>query len=171
MRLIILGPPGTGKGTQAHILAQTFHLQHISTGALLRDAYAKKTLLGKKAATYWTKGKLVPDTLLKQLLSKHLPSDNFILDGFPRTLAQARWLATKRRIDKVIYLSVPEKTLLSRLLKRARADDTKQTVTKRFSVYHTTTQPLLTYYQKNLIRVNGNTTKKTVFETILKKLA
>lgn len=174
MRLILLGPPGAGKGTQAIFLKKEFHFTHVNTGEILREEYAKKTELGIQAAQYWLKGNLTPQRILLQIFEKHLPQDNFILDGFPRTLSQARWLAKKRTIDKAIYITSQEKLIIQRLLKRAklegRKDDTLAVIKKRLHVYKNRTKPLLHYYKKNLIRINGDQSIPDVSNEIVKKL-
>lgn len=175
MKFIILGPPGTGKGTQAKFLAHHYHLTHLSTGDLFRAAYAKKTKLGMDAASYWLKGNLVPDTLTFQIFEANLPADNFLLDGFPRTIPQAAWLAEKRAIDKVIYIDSSEKETIARLLKRAttegRKDDTPETIKTRLNVYKQQTAPLLNFYKDKLVRINGDQTVEEVSHEIIRKLA
>ncbi|MEW6008911.1 MAG: adenylate kinase [Candidatus Omnitrophota bacterium] len=124
MRLILLGPPGAGKGTQAALLSRKFDIPHISTGDLLRQAVKEETALGKEAKTYIDKGELVPDNLVTSLVGEKLENINiekgFILDGFPRNIAQAqeidKFLKSRNKIiDWVIYLKTKESTIIQRL--------------------------------------------------------
>jgi adenylate kinase len=159
--VIFLGPPGSGKGTQAQRLAASLEIPHISTGDILREAVAKATPLGQEAKSYMEKGDLVPDALLLGLVRERLQQGDtakgWILDGFPRTVAQAafmdelllelndtRWYA--------INLAVADEVLLDRLLQRGRQDDTAETIGHRLEVYHQQTKPVLGYYrQKNVL--------------------
>ncbi len=174
MRIIILGPPGTGKGTQARVLAKKLHLKHFNSGDFFRKEYAKKTVLGIKAYSYWGRGNLVPDGLKVKMLDKKLPKNNYILDGYPRTLSQARLLEKKQRTDNVIYISSSKKEIFERLLQRARiegrSDDTAVIIKRRLVVYEKQTKPLLHFYRKKIIRVNGDQVPEKVLEEILKKL-
>jgi adenylate kinase len=124
MRLILLGPPGAGKGTQAKSLSERLKVSHISTGDLLRDNVKRDTGLGKSARAYMERGDLVPDELVNRMLVEHLnsfgPQDGFILDGYPRNLAQAKSLDTILRgrgmdIDYVVYLDTSEAVIIQRL--------------------------------------------------------
>ena len=143
MNLLLFGAPGTGKGTQSLFLVSHYSLSHISTGDLFRKAMSEKTPLGVKAQTYMDKGQLVPDTLVLQLIEqawdKTTTKKGFILDGFPRTLNQAQALDsllknTGRSLDKVLYLTVPEETLIKRITGRRTAE-------KSGKVYHIEFQP------------------------------
>lgn len=165
--LIFLGPPGSGKGTQAQILAQSLKIPHISTGEILREAIAQKTELGQKAQSYMEQGDLVPDQLLCDLIQERLhqadAQQGWILDGFPRTVAQASFLGELlqemvRFSPYIINLDVPESVLIQRLLGRGRQDDNETTIRHRLEVYHQQTKPLLDYYQQheNFHSVNGN---------------
>jgi len=124
MKLILFGPPGAGKGTQAKSLTETFKLPHISTGDILRSEVKNDTELGKEAKGYMNSGKLVPDTLVTEMVKKRLQQPDvkkgFILDGFPRTEAQAKALDAMLDggIDKAVYLSTSEKTVIQRLIGR-----------------------------------------------------
>ena len=121
MKMIFLGPPGAGKGTQAYFLSQEFGILHISTGELLRQEINEKTALGIEAKSYVEKGELVPDELVIEMLKHKLDNDEcclngYILDGFPRTIAQAKALKEHGIfIDKVFYFSVSEKTVIDRI--------------------------------------------------------
>lgn len=171
MNLILLGPPGSGKGTQAERLAKTHHIPQLSTGEMLRAAIIAGTEVGLRAKTIMDRGELVADDVVVGIIDQRLDeqdcSNGFILDGFPRTIAQAEALdellaQKKRRLDAVIELRVEDDILRDRILARAseanaaraaRADDTAQTLVSRLKVYHDQTAPLLPYYQaKDLLK-------------------
>lgn len=163
MNVVIFGAPGSGKGTQSEHLVNRYGLHHISTGEVLRDHIARGTQLGKVADHYISKGNLIPDDLMVEVLADVLDSDEHarnakgvIFDGFPRTIAQARaldeMLAQRgTKVHAVVGLEVPEELLTDRILKRGaetgRADDNEETVKKRLSVYHKQTQPLKQFYK------------------------
>ncbi|NJM00784.1 MAG: adenylate kinase [Synechococcaceae cyanobacterium SM2_3_2] len=164
-RLIFLGPPGAGKGTQAVLLADDFGVPQISTGDLLREQAKAGTDLGLEAKAFMDRGDLVPDPVLIGIVQGQLQvhSDGWILDGFPRTLPQAEALDQLladlgQPYDAVISLDVPDEVIVERLLSRGRADDTEETIRYRLEVYRTQTQPLIDYYsQRQVLRpVNGN---------------
>ncbi|MDE6345092.1 MAG: adenylate kinase [Muribaculaceae bacterium] len=158
--IIIFGAPGSGKGTQSERIIEKYNLHHISTGELLRDHIARKTELGIVADSYCSRGQLIPDDLMIEILAHTIDnnpqaSKGLILDGFPRTIPQARalkQLLAERgmKIDSVIGLEVPEDELIERLLKRGqesgRSDDNLDTINKRLEVYHSQTLPLRDYY-------------------------
>ncbi len=173
MKLIILGAPGSGKGTQAKLLAEKFHLHHISS-AVLHAEIQKGTSLGKKIHTSITKGELVPNHLANPLYKKNIPKDHFILDGAPRDLVQARYLHHVFTPDHIIFLNVPVTVLKKRLLKRAllegREDDTPAVIARRIHVYHTKTEPVLRYYKKKLLTIDGNQKPEKIFRTLLQRL-
>lgn len=175
MRMIILGPPGAGKGTEAKFLAKKFNLKHISPGAFLREEYKHQTPLGLKAYTYWSKGNLVPDKIIISITMKRLPKNNYILDGYPRTLYEATYLEKKQKTDIVIYLTCTKKTIIKRLLNRAkiegRKDDTLEVINQRIKVYAERTAPILHHYRKKIITVDGNGNKKQVLKNILDAIA
>jgi len=161
MRLALLGPPGSGKGTQGAVLREHFKIPHVSSGDLLRTAVRDGTELGRKAKAYMDAGELVPDALvlamMKERLGKPDCRSGFLLDGFPRTLAQAesltRMLADDRTsLEHVISLGVTEKEIIARLRDRRaqehRSDDDDGTVKQRLRVYFAETAPLLEYYRK-----------------------
>ncbi len=167
--VIFLGPPGSGKGTQGQHLAERIGVPHISTGEILRGAIAAGTTLGQQAQGYVERGELVPDSLLLDLIRERLrqadTEKGWILDGFPRNVAQAEFL--DELLSEFAYLStyvinleVPDEILVERLLQRGRQDDTKDTISKRLHVYHEQTEPVINYYaQKSaLISVNGHRT-------------
>ena len=155
MRIVLLGPPGAGKGTQAQKLADKLGVPHISTGDLFRHNISNDTELGLEAKKYLDAGDLVPATLTNALVDDRLDdadaADGFILDGFPRSVEQAEALdemLAKRdlSLDAVLEFRVPEEELVSRLKGRGRADDTEDVIRNRFKVYRDETAPLLDYY-------------------------
>ena len=160
MNIILLGPPGSGKGTQGAILARRLRVSKIATGDLLRDAVQKKTELGRDAKQYMDQGSLVPDKIILGLIKEELASpeaaQGIVMDGFPRTVAQAeavdRMLAAREeRVKWVLLFDVPEEELVRRLLARASAeerdDDTPEAIQRRLDVYRMSTAPLVGYYR------------------------
>ena len=150
---IFLGPPGAGKGTQAEKLSETFKLPHISTGVMLRDHVENETELGLIAKDILNKGNLVSDDLVTAMLIERIGKpdcDNgAILDGFPRTIAQAESLEIDDlKIKNVILFEVNEEELVKRMLDRGREDDTEESIKVRFEVYKKETAPLVDYYSK-----------------------
>jgi adenylate kinase len=175
-RLIFLGPPGAGKGTQAQRLAHLSNLPHISTGDILRSAVAQKTDLGLKARSYMEQGELVPDQLIldlvRQRLSQFDTQVGWILDGFPRNVDQAAFLdEIDQSCDHVVNLEVPDEVLIDRLLKRKRPDDTEEVIRRRLEVYREETAPLIDLYRdrQQLVSINGNQPVESV-TTDLQKL-
>lgn len=165
MRLILLGPPGAGKGTQAQRIATTFAIPQLSTGDMLRAAIAQGTKVGKKAKPLMEAGKLVPDDVVVGVIADRIEAPDckpgFILDGFPRTVKQAEALdqmlkKKKTPLDVVIEIRVDEAELFSRIETRirqageagARPDDNPETLRKRIAVYKEQTAPLIPYYEK-----------------------
>ena len=165
MIVVLLGPPGVGKGTQAALAAEAHGWLHLSTGELLRAQVAQKTDLGLQADDYMSKGDLVPDTLMVDMVAQHLESVSLekvvLLDGFPRTLVQAEALAEKVPSGSIalsLYFRAPNSELSSRLMGRGRADDTEEVVAHRLKVYHETTSPLISWYQEKgiLVEIDAN---------------
>lgn len=166
-RLIFVGPPGAGKGTQSKFLADAHQIPHISTGDILRESVAAKTSLGVQAQGYMDRGELVPDQLvidlIRERLSKPDAQSGWILDGFPRNVAQAEFLDAllselHQGCDRVVNFDVPDPVLLVRLLSRGRKDDNEETIRRRLEVYREQTAPLISYYesQQKLVTVNGD---------------
>lgn len=166
-RLILFGPPGAGKGTQAAALSHQLKIPHISTGEILRSAVANQTPLGIKARSYLDRGELVPDQLVIALIRDRLTQadalQGWILDGFPRNLPQAHALdqllaEIGQTYDQVINLEVPDQVLVERMLSRGRQDDTEAVIRRRLQVYRDQTEPLIDFYcdRQQLTRVNGN---------------
>jgi len=176
---IILGAPGSGKGTQGALLSTRLAIPKISTGDLLRAAVKDGTALGKKAQGFMDKGLLVPDDvilgLIEEVLRSKAAATGIIMDGFPRTLPQAEAVdrllkPLKRRVDRVLLIDVAEEELVQRMIKRAalegRADDTPATIRKRQAVYQEQTAPLIAFYDKRKVvtRVNGLGTVEEIAE-------
>jgi adenylate kinase len=158
MRIVFLGPPGAGKGTQAEIISKKLNLRKISTGDILRSEMEKETELGKIAKSYMEKGELVPDEVMIKIIENNIKNLNgFILDGFPRTLNQAIELEKITKIDKVIYLNVPDDEIKKRLLNRGRLDDKPEVIENRIKVYREQTQPLIEFYRNKgiLYEIDG----------------
>jgi adenylate kinase len=164
MTVVLLGAPGVGKGTQAEILCRRKAWRHLSTGDLLREAVTAKSPLGRRAETAMARGDLVADDVILGLIEETMEGadEGSVLDGFPRTLAQAEGLdalLTKRSrtLDRVVYLSAGKDELTKRLLKRGRSDDTPETIRHRLEVYEASTRPLIGYYEDKgiLRRVDG----------------
>jgi adenylate kinase len=183
-RLLIVGPPGAGKGTQAAMIARALGIPHISTGAMLRGHVERGTELGKRAKVIMDAGELVPDeiviAMVKERLAEADATCGFLLDGFPRTAAQAEALDREvgdRPLEMVLSLEVGEDEVVRRLLKRAeiegRSDDTEETVRNRMSVYRAQTEPLIAYYrQQGILRsVEGTGTIEEIFSRIAAALA
>ena len=177
--MVLLGPPGAGKGTQAEKLAEKFGIPQISTGDLFRSNISKGTPLGVEAKKYLDAGDLVPAELTNALVDDRLDADDtaagFILDGFPRSVEQAvalRDMLAKRnlKLDAVLEFRVSESELLTRLKSRGRADDTEEVILNRMKVYRDETAPLLDYYQDELVSVDAVGSLDEVFARALQAL-
>ena len=164
MRLLIIGPQGAGKGTQADLLAKAFGVPHVSTGDLFRANISQGTELGRLAQRYTDAGALVPDEVTQDMVIDRFGQsdavDGFLLDGFPRTIAQANWLdetlaASDLRIDKVILLTAPDEVLTERMVSRGRSDDTPEAIRTRLDLYHRETTPLIEHYSDRVVHVDG----------------
>ena len=178
MRLMILGPQGVGKGTQATLLCDELKVPHISTGDLFRNHVTAKTALGQRAYQYMSVGELVPDEVTNAMVAERLAAPDadtgYLLDGFPRTPDQARWLTGTLRagqeLQAVIVLAAPEQELLDRLLLRGRDDDTPEVIRRRLAIYRSTTAPLLDYYNDLVVSVDGTGTVQDVHARIVHAL-
>lgn len=181
----MLGPQGSGKGTQASRISATYGVAHIATGDMLRLAIADGTDLGRRIAPIYDRGELVPDELMIELIRERLRADDtvegFVLDGFPRTMAQARALDAMlaglgRELSVVFALQVSDEVCVERLLRRAelegRPDDTEEAILRRLRLYHEETEPLVEYYraQGHLVGIHADRTVDEVFEEIQQTL-
>ena len=161
MQIIFLGPPGAGKGTQAKIFLERAGIVQISTGDILRAAVANGTDLGKQAKAFMDKGELVPDSVVIGIIEQRIQEPDckkgFVLDGFPRTIEQAKTLDVildklGLNIDHVVNFEVPDEELVRRLLGRAaqegRSDDNPESIKNRLQIFKDKTQPLINYYEQ-----------------------
>ena len=185
MNILLLGPQGSGKGTQAKRISDAYGIPHIATGDMLRSAMSAETELGRKVKPIYDSGGLVPDDLMIELIRDRLTesdTDNgFVLDGFPRTLAQAEALDPMlREIGKeltvVFALQLPEQVCIDRLTKRAqlegRVDDTPEAIAKRLELYHRETEPLIEWYRirSNVVTIHADRSMNEVFGEIQQAL-
>jgi adenylate kinase len=186
MRLLLLAPPGGGKGTQGERLAGRLGVQHISAGELLRAPARADTAVGREIAAYQQRGDLVPDAIVFEVLTPVVVAavarGGYILDGFPRTLPQATDAADLGvrlglTLDAVVYLHAPQAVLVQRLLDRAiqggRSDDTAAVIRHRLEVFTTTTSPLIAYYRDRgiLLAVDADQPPEAVTTEILTRLS
>lgn len=164
MRLVLLGPPGAGKGTQAALLSEKLGVPHISTGDLFRANISQDTDLGKEAKTYIDAGNLVPadvtNRMVKARIAEPDATEGFLLDGYPRSVEQADALKvmlaeSDTSLDGVLEFRVDEDTVVARMLARGRADDTEDVIRNRLRVYREETAPLLDYYADVLVTVDA----------------
>ena len=198
MNLILLGAPGAGKGTQATGLSEILNIPHISTGEIFRDNIRRNTELGKLADTYISKGELVPDNVTVQIVKDRISqkdcSKGFILDGFPRTIAQGKSLEDLAVIDGVILIDLPFKIIEERVVSRRvctscgeiyntasydknvckkcgsplyqRDDDKLETVRNRLEVYDRQTAPLINFYSGRVYKLDGNGSPEEVYARV-----
>ena len=179
-RILFLGPPGAGKGTQAAMLATALGIPHVSTGVMLREAVAAGTELGKQAKAIMAGGDLVPDDLVVAIVEERLARDDaacgYLLDGFPRNVAQARALTAALGDDSVevaLLLEVDEDEIVDRLMKRAaegRADDNEGTIRRRLEVYRQETEPMVAAYGDKVVAVAGMGAVEDVFAGVVRAL-
>jgi len=210
MRVILLGPPGCGKGTQAEIICKNFEIPHISTGDILRDNVKRGTEIGSRAKSFMDLGSLVPDEIIIGMIKDRFSEDDckngFLLDGFPRTIAQAEALdkllkKMKIHLDYIINIDVPDENIINRISKRLscsncgdvynlmfkkpkkemvcdscgfmlhqRDDDKEEVIRNRLEVYRKQTAPLIQYYNKKIMNVDGEQSINEVTKDILKIL-
>jgi len=179
--VLILGPQGSGKGTQAKLVAAQYGIAHVATGDMLREAMDAGTELGLRVKPIYDAGNLVPDQLMIDLIRERLgqpdAASGFVLDGFPRTLVQAEALdellkEIRRELDVILELIVPEEVSVERMLERARiegrSDDTPEAIRKRLDLYFERTAPVVEHYRAtgNLVGIHGDRTVDDVFGEI-----
>ena len=185
MNILLLGPQGSGKGTQAKRIAAEYGIPHIATGDILREAMADGTPLGIRVKPIYDAGELVPDDLMIDLIRERLGEDDaregFVLDGFPRTMVQSEALDAMlkeigRELDVVFELQIPDEICIQRLLKRAaeegRIDDTPDAIATRLRRYHEETEPLVEHYRAtgNLVGIHADRPINEVFSEIQRAL-
>lgn len=184
MRMLIMGPPGAGKGTQATVIAEKFGIAHISTGDLFRANLSAGTPLGLEAKRYMDAGEYVPDSVTNDMVRDrltHLDAANgFLLDGYPRTLSQVTELDEmlgEANLDQVLVLTADPDAIVARLLNRAaeqnRSDDSEEVIRRRLEVYEEQTAPLIDLYSKRgiLVEVDGLGTREEVADRIFNALS
>lgn len=202
MRLVLLGAPGAGKGTQAVLLKERHNLAHISTGDIFRQNLKDNTPLGLEAKKFMDAGQLVPDEIVMKMvggkLAEFKPDEGFMLDGFPRTVAQAEFLETQTKLDGVIMFKVSDEAIVKRLTSRAvckecgnvtnihehdkcpacggelyrRDDDNEQTIRERLRVYHEQTESLVDFYRARnlLLEIDATGMPDEVFARVIETL-
>ncbi|TMK35015.1 MAG: adenylate kinase [Actinobacteria bacterium] len=185
MNVLLLGPQGAGKGTQADRISAEYGIPHVATGEMLRAAIAAGTELGRTVESIVNAGELVPDDLMISLIRDRLARDDtdagFVLDGFPRTTAQAEALDAMfneigRTFNVVFSLQIPDEVAFERLRRRAkvegRADDTDDAIHRRLDNYHRETEPLIEYYRTrgNLVTIHADRSENEVFTEIQRAL-
>ena len=164
MRIILFGPPGCGKGTQATFISESLSIPHLSTGDMLRSAVSSGSEIGLKAKSIMENGGLVSDEIVLSIVGERIVKDDcengFILDGFPRTVNQAEkldlLLSTSHELDCVLRIQVDEEEIIKRLIDRGREDDKPDIIKNRFKTYNSETQPLIPFYEKRKILFNIN---------------
>ena len=178
MRIILFGPPGCGKGTQATFISESLAIPHLSTGDMLRSAVSSGSEIGLKAKNIMESGGLVSDQIVLSIVEERIAKDDcekgFILDGFPRTVNQAEkldlLLSTNNKLDYVLRIKVDEEEIIKRLIDRAREDDKPDIIKNRFKTYNSETQPLIPFYEerKILFNIDGMQEIEKVSEDIKK---
>ena len=178
-KLLFLGPPGAGKGTQANLFCKKYGLEHLSTGDLLRDEATSGSALGKKAEEIMNKGELVSDELVLSIVEGRLENidKGWLLDGFPRNVNQANSLKSllekiNQPLEGVVLIKIDDDYLIKRLLERGRQDDNEQVIINRLKIYREKTSPLIDLYSNQgiLQGIDGNAEIDVVFSCIEKSL-
>ena len=178
-KLLFIGPPGAGKGTQANLFCTKYKVDHFSTGDLLRDEVSSGSELGLKVAEVMNKGELVSDELVLSIVQGRLinTKNGWLLDGFPRNVNQANSLQSlldkiNQPLEAVISIKIPDSYLIKRLLARGREDDNEEVITNRLKIYREKTSPLIDFYTQQgiLEEIDGNDEIDVVFSCIQKAL-
>lgn len=183
LNIVLFGAPGAGKGTQSDLLVEKYHLNHISTGDLLRKEIAEQTELGKRIKGIMDAGNLVSDDIVVEMMDKAISKDTqgILFDGFPRNVAQAETLDQllakhNRKLTCMVSLDVPREELIRRMLERAkvsgRSDDNEETIKNRLKEYEAKTLPVAAYYDKKrqLVKVNGFGDIKKISEDVITEI-
>ena len=179
-RILFLGPPGAGKGTQASLISDSNAYLHLSTGELLRNEVERQTTLGIQVKEIINKGELVDDELVLEIVKQNLAlsKKGWILDGYPRNISQADSLTKvleelNQPLEKVFYLNLDEEKLVKRLINRGRTDDNEKIIRTRLDIYREATQPLIAYYKNlNILEyIDGDRDLKTISDDIKQKMA
>jgi len=180
MKLVFLGPPGAGKGTQAKLISEKLHIPHISTGDIFRENMKNKTELGIKAKQIVDQGELVPDEITNAMIQERLNNGDckkgYVLDGYPRTVPQAYFLDRIQDINKTVYFYLSDEIVIQRLMNRGkqsgRADDNIEVIENRIEVYKEQTQPLIDFYKKKelLLEIDASPSIKEIFNEVIVKL-
>lgn len=174
MKIVVLGPQGSGKSTQAALLSQKLHLPHVSTGDIFRCLEHDISELGQRVKSQLSQGLLVSDDDTFSVLTREFSKPDYqkgvIVDGFPRNLYQAQ--NSPLKFDKAIYLRVSDEVSTTRLLNRQREDDTAELIKERLAIYHTETEPILDLYRQQgiLVEINGEQTVEEIFADIVRQL-
>lgn len=179
--IIFIGAPGVGKGTQSDFIKKDYSISHIATGDMLRKNIEDGTNLGKMAKSYMDKGELVPDSLVIDMLSERIQKDDckngFMLDGFPRTMEQAKELdkilaKLNYKIDAIINIYASDEIIIKRLLNRGRADDNEETIKNRIKVFESQSKPVLDFYKDKvkIIKIESVGTPEEVYAKIKNEL-
>jgi len=173
MRLAIIGIQGSGKGTQAKLIAKKFKLKRVTVGEILRKEIKKKTLRGLILARYMNRGLMAPNKIVNKVILKNTPKDNFIVDGFPRDERQL-YVADKLNFGKVILITLPKKEVHKRIKKRReiekRTDDEEKALETRLKLFYEHSPKIIKHFKDRLIKINGNQTIRKVFLDIEKTL-
>ncbi|MFH1151547.1 MAG: nucleoside monophosphate kinase, partial [Nanoarchaeota archaeon] len=173
MRLAIIGIQGSGKGTQAKLIAKEFKLKRVSVGKILRKEIKNKSKEGNILAKYVNKGAMAPNHIVNRVILKNTPKNNFIVDGFPRDEKQLK-VADKLNLEKVILLTLPKKEVHRRIKLRKkledRIDDKKEALETRLKIFYKHSPEIIRYFRDKLIKVKGNQSRKKVFSDIKKSL-
>ena len=166
LKIAIIGAPGSGKGTQAEIISKEFKLKHIIASEIIKKSIRKNNSIRKIIEH----GDLLPENIIEPIMRKYIPKENFIIDGYPRKISQARTLDKINKPDIILVLDAPLIVFKKRLLKRAgiekRIDDNEKIILHRFIVYNKETRPLLKYYKNRIIIIDAKGTPKNVNKKI-----